>query len=196
MTETNLSIKEVILAISNNFSHLTDECVSDLLEVAKIRLAGKNEIIFQQDDFVDRTFYFIQGCVKAYRDNGNRQIIDWFSFENEFITPITGFFRETPSEHSIETLEPCVYLELSRDVIFQFVEKHHCFETLVRKGITDTLLKLQDRIASIQFESASHKYNTLLKTRPDIIKRVSLTDIANYLGISLETLSRVRAGKL
>ena len=57
------------------------------------------------------------------------------------------------------------------------------------------MLQLQQRIVSVQFETAQQKYNNILKIRPDLTKRVPLTHIASYLGIALETLSRMRNPK-
>jgi len=57
------------------------------------------------------------------------------------------------------------------------------------------MLQLQQRIVSIQFETAQQKYENLLHTRPDITQRVALTHIASFLGITLETLSRIRNPK-
>lgn len=57
------------------------------------------------------------------------------------------------------------------------------------------MLRLQERIVSLQFETAQQKYLNLLRQRPNIEQRVPLTHIASYLGITIETLSRIRRGK-
>ena len=74
-------------------------------------------------------------------------------------------------------------------------DKHHDFERLGRLVVTKTMLQLQHRIVAVQFETAQQKYENLLKARPDITQRVSLSHIASYLGITLETLSRIRNPK-
>ena len=113
----------------------------------------------------------------------------------DFINSINSFHLNIPSPHYIDLLETSTIVEVSRDAISMLTEKHHCFEKLGRIAVTKTMLQLQQRIASIQFESALQKYESLLTMRPDITQRVPLTHIASYLGITLETLSRIRNPK-
>jgi hypothetical protein len=77
----------------------------------------------------------------------------------------------------------------------KLADKHHDVERLLRKMVTGSLILSQVRMDSIQFESAQQRYERLLKTTPQIVQRVPLTYIASFLGITLETLSRIRAQK-
>jgi hypothetical protein len=131
----------------------------------------------------------------AFYIKDGKEISDWFAFENDFINSINSFHLNIPSPHYIDLLETSTIVEVSRDAISMLTEKHHCFEKLGRIAVTKTMLQLQQRIASIQFESALQKYESLLTMRPDITQRVPLTHIASYLGITLETLSRIRNPK-
>jgi hypothetical protein len=72
---------------------------------------------------------------------------------------------------------------------------YHEVETLFRKMMTASLILSQYRMDSIQFETAQQRYEGLVKNSPEIIKRVPLSYIASFLGVTLETLSRIRAGK-
>jgi CRP-like cAMP-binding protein len=100
-----------------------------------------------------------------------------------------------PSPHYIEVLEPSILLEISRENINLLSDKYKEFDRLGKIIVTKTMLQQQQRIVSIQFETAQQKYENILKIRPDITKRVALTHIASYLGITLETLSRIRNPK-
>ena len=84
---------------------------------------------------------------------------------------------------------------MSRENILELSEKHIEFDRLGKIIITKTMLQLQQRISSIQFETAQQKYKNLLEIEPNITQRVALTHIASYLGITLETLSRIRNPK-
>jgi hypothetical protein len=68
-------------------------------------------------------------------------------------------------------------------------------ERLLRKMVTSSLILSQERMRSIQFETAQQRYQKLLKHSPQIIQQVPLSYIASFLGITLETLSRIRAQK-
>jgi len=74
----------------------------------------------------------------------------------------------------------------------QLAAEFHDFERLIRVVVTRTMLEQQQKISSLQFYTAEEKYQNLLAIRPDITQRVQLSHIASYLGITLETLSRIR----
>ena len=87
-------------------------------------------------------------------------------------------------------------LEVKREDVNRLSDLYQAFDRLGKTIIRRTLLKLQQRVISLQFESAQQKYDNLLAMTPDIEIRVPLTHIASYLGITLETLSRIRASKI
>ena len=74
-------------------------------------------------------------------------------------------------------------------------DKHHDFERVGRLSTTKTLIQLQQRIVSLQFKSSKERYDSLLEKYPQIELRAPLGDIASYLGITQETLSRIRSAK-
>lgn len=187
--------EEIIKNISETYSTLSLECQEELPNKATILSLEKGSILVREGQYSDKTFYIIKGCARAYYLKDGKDISDWFAFENEFISAIVSFFTEKPSPHYIELLEDSILIELSRDDIEGLADKYHDFERLLRVIVTQTMLSHQERIASMQFYNAEQKYENLLVIRPDITQRVPLTDIASYLGITLETLSRIRNPK-
>jgi len=86
-------------------------------------------------------------------------------------------------------------LEFSKDTVDKLSQKHHDFERLISKIVTETMLGLCERLYTIQFNKAEERYKHLLSIYPFITNRIPLTHIASYLGITLETLSRIRNPK-
>ncbi len=188
-------IERTIEDISIKYSALTSDCKIDLIKSGKILSIEKSKIIVTEGQSADKLYFIIEGCLRVFYHKDGKDISDWFAFENDFVCSINSFFLSIPSPHYVQTLEPTTYLEISRDDTFSLMEKHHCFETLARKAITQIMLQLQNRIVSLQFETAQQKYDNLLTIRNDITQRVPLTNIASYLGITIETLSRIRNPK-
>ena len=189
------SIEQIVQNISQIYYPLSAACQKEFCELAVIKTNDKPTIIVKEGQFADKTYFIAEGCSRAFYLKDGKDITDWFAFEGDFISSIVSFFTHVPSPHYIEVLEPSILVELSRDNVFVLTEKYLDFDRLGKFAITKTMLQLQQRIVGIQFETAQQRYDNLLKVRPDITQRVPLTHIASYLGITLETLSRIRNPK-
>ena len=187
--------EEVINIISETYSTLTDECQQEFSNSSKISILQKGTTLVKEGQYSDKTFFIIEGCARAYYLKDGKDISDWFAFENDFISSINSFFQDIPSPHYIELLEDSILLEISRKDVELLSAKYHEFERLSKIIIIKTMLQLQERISSMQFHSAEQKYENLLSIRPNITQRIALTHIASYIGITLETLSRIRKPK-
>lgn len=190
-----MSIDQIITNIESNFLGLGIDCKNELIKVSKILNLAKETIIVKEGDFADKSYFIAEGCARAFYVKDGKDITDWFAFENDFISSINSFFLNIPSPHYIEVLEKSTLLQISRANINLLAEQYPEFDRLTKLVITKTMLQQQQRIASMQFETAQQKYENLLNIRQDITQRAALTHIASYLGITLETLSRIRNPK-
>lgn len=184
--------EKIIDLISSQFLNLSDDCKADFSRASNILLFDRETVLVKEGQFADKAYFIAQGCARAFYLKDGKDITDWFAFENDFISSINSFFLNIPSPHFIEVLEPAILLEISRENISKLSDQYREFDRLSKAIITKTMLQQQQRIVSIQFESAQQKYENLLAIRPDITQRVPLTHIASYLGMTLETLSRIR----
>lgn len=188
--------EDIIGALEENYIKLSDSCINSLLDVSKILHVQNGEKIVKEGQFADKAYFIIKGCARAFYLKEGKDITDWFAFDNDFICSINSFYLDIPSPHYIEVLEPTVLLEISKKQIEILSTKYPEFDKLEKLVVIKTMLRLQQRIVSVQFETAAQKYINLLNIRPDITQRVSLTYIASYLGITLETLSRIRKERI
>lgn len=191
-----MEINQVFDEIQKKYSTLPPECIQELLGLINPRPCRKNEILVSEGDYAQMVYFIVNGCARAYYLKDGRDISDWFALENEFICSIVSFFDDKPSPHFIQTLEDSLLIEIPRQAIDQLSMKYHAFEKLMRLVVTETMLSQQQRISSILFYSAEEKYRQLEKDHPQIIQRVPLMHIASHLGMTLETLSRVRSSKI
>lgn len=166
--------------------------MADFIQLSKCFAKDKSSLLVTEGQYADKSYFIIKGSARAYYIKDGKDITDWFAFENDFINSINSFFENIPSPHFIELLETTTFLEISKEDIFNLADKYHDFDRLLRVIATKTMLALSKRIFSIQFEPARQKYENLLNIRPDITQRVPLMHIASYMGITLETLSRIR----
>lgn len=190
-----MNFEKVLNEMGNSYSPLSKECQEEFIANSKISTFKKGEIVVRQGEFSKRAYLIIQGCARAYYLKDGKDISDWFTFENEIMASIVSFFSNKPSPHYVEFIEDSIVIEFSKDVVNNLSHKHHDFERFISKVVTETMLGLCERLYTIQFNRAEERYKHLLCIYPNITNRIPLTHIASYLGITLETLSRIRSPK-
>ncbi|WP_420385359.1 Crp/Fnr family transcriptional regulator [Roseivirga sp.] len=190
-----MSSEEIVNKLGEKYSPLSGECQRDFISHFNYLKIRKGEVVVREGQYSDKAYLILAGCSRAYYIKDGKDISDWFAFEGEFMSSIVSFFQHEPSPHYVEFVEDSTVLEFTRDTIDSLSEKHHDFERLISKVVTQTMLGLRERLSSILFNSAEERYNQLLSIRPDITNRMPLTHIASYIGITLETLSRIRNHK-
>lgn len=191
-----MSTEKVLTAIGAAYSPLSMECQQELMAHSKLRTFKKGEIVVREGQYSKKAYLIVQGCARAYYLKDGKDISDWFTFENQFAAPIVSFFGDEPSPHYVEFVEDATVYEFSKDTMDYLSDKYHDFERFISKVVTETMLGLCERLYTIQFNKAEDRYTHLLSIYPDITNRIPLTHIASYLGITLETLSRIRSAKV
>ncbi len=188
-------MNEVTDKIALNYCSLQNSTINDWETKSKIIEYKKGKQIVKEGQQRHKLFYLIKGSVKAYYINNDKKIIDWFAFENEFITSSTSYLTDEPSLHFIETMENCIILETEKNNVELLCENHHDFEHLFRVILSKIIVQFRHRIFSLQFKTVKQRYKSLVNQYPKIELKVPLGDIASFLGITQETLSRIRASK-
>jgi len=180
------------IELLNNYAPLNEGCIKDLTkEITEIHLL-KDEHLEENNKHPDSFYFIVEGIVRVYYLKDGKDITDWFASKNQFIGPILNIYGGKPIQQYVQVLENTTLLVIKNNALEKLYKKYHSFERIGRLIITQTLIQLSERVIALQFYSAKEKYELLLKENPGIIKRVALKHIASYLGITLETLSRVR----
>jgi len=175
-----------------NYSTLSAEAQVAMQNSFEQVVLPKNEYLLTEGR-VCRHLYFLQtGALRGYYSLDGKEITYWFGFENAFVTSVHSFITGAPAGENIQLLEGSVLWAISKDALTGLYEKHHEIERLVRIIYEIYYIKLQERFVNAQFRSATERYENLIQQSPHILERVPLGHIASYLGISQETLSRIR----
>ena len=190
-----VNIKKILNNVSKQYSPISIDCQEELISNSKIKTYKKGETVVKEGQYSKKAYLIINGCARAYYLKDGKDITDWFTFENQFMAPIVSFFSNEASPHYVEFVEDSLVLEFSESTMQKLTTKHHDFERFISKVVTETMLGLCERLYTIQFNKADERFNHLLSIYPEITNRVPLTHIASYLGITLETLSRIRNPK-
>jgi CRP-like cAMP-binding protein len=154
----------------------------------------KRQYLLQEGDVCRYTAFVEKGILRTFTvdEKGNEPILQ-FSMESWWIADLYSFLTEEPSIYNIEALEECELLLITKENWEILLDKVPAFERYFRLLIQNNLIATQRRLMSSLSESAEEKYTKLINNFPGCIQRVPQHMIASYLGITPETLSRIRA---
>jgi CRP/FNR family transcriptional regulator, anaerobic regulatory protein len=130
-----------------------------------------------------------------YYNEEGKDITDSFGGENSFITAFDSFFQRKPSRYGIELLEDSTIYSMTYNDLEDSFAKFRELEKVSRLILIQILEQSLDKNSALQFHNAQERYEFIIEKHPDLLQRVSLGHIASYLGITQETLSRIRAKK-
>lgn len=180
------------------------EEISELIDLSKeaadFLKAGSETVEFKKNEELLRVgencnyLYFIdRGFLRGYYCPDVKEITTWFSKENEFATCFYSFVSRKPSVETIQALEDTKLTRISYNTLQTVYKKFPETERIGRLLTETYYLKLEERFLSIQFKTAKERYQNFQETKSSFLQRASLGQIASYLGMSQETLSRMRA---
>ncbi|EOR93649.1 cAMP-binding protein [Arcticibacter svalbardensis MN12-7] len=157
---------------------------------------SKTQILIPEGKISKEMFFIEKGLARIYYYNESGKDITYSFFtEGMMLTVAESFFGQLPSRYNIESLEDCEMRKITYTDFEMLLKTYPETEKVKSQGLLEFLLKATDRIVTLQFLSAQERYDLLMKNYPSIILRASLGHIASYLGITQETLSRIRAKK-
>ena len=156
-------------------------------------MLSKNEYLLTEGKICHHLFFLQQGALRGFYRLDGKDITHWFGFEKDFVTSFHSFITQKPAVENIQLLEGSVLWSISRDTLTRLFNQHQDIERLVRIAYEKYYIRLEERFVNAQFKTATERYENLVRQTPHIIDRVPLGFIASYLGISQETLSRIRS---
>ena len=153
----------------------------------------KRQYVLQEGDVCIKSVFIERGSLYSYTidDKGTQHVIQ-FGFEGWWIGDLYSFLTSEPSKMNIEALEDSDVLTIERQDHFKLLNEVPKYETYYRILFQDAYVALQRRVSSTIGLTAEEKYQRLVNQYHSFINRVPLHLIASYLGVSPETLSRIR----
>ena len=157
------------------------------------RLFRKRQFVLQEGDVCTHINYVVRGCLRSYKidEKGNTHILQ-FAPENNWINDLGSFHSISPSALNIDALEDTVVLQISRDDLVSLYKQAPKFDRIFRVLVENAYVRLQERLLQNISSTAEERYHSFLETYPHLANRLSQVQIAAFLGVTPEFLSRLR----
>lgn len=177
------------------FTPLTEEAKEALTSILKIKKVEKGQTLLKENSICKYIYFVSEGLTRTYYYKDGKDVTDWLSIEGQFACSIVSFITQEPDRRGIETLENSTLFSFHVDELERLYSKFHDIERLGRHIVSLGLVQLQQRFDDLHFATAIERYRKIMTKNPTLIQRVPLGVLASFLGISQETLSRIR-GKI
>lgn len=185
---------ELSKIIESNFQNIDKETIDNFIKLSSFIELNKGTELISEGKRHHYFYLIMKGGVKSYYAKESKEVCTWFAFENEIIGT-TSTLQGLPSNESIQLLEDSILIRFNTQKMNELTQTNLKMCQLLNSLWTEHSLFLESRLRLLQFANCQERLEALIKYNSDILQRVSLTDIASFLGVSRETLSRIRAKK-
>jgi len=187
-----MNITPIIKHFSNYLS-LNDSEISELESRLTEKRVKRRQFILQEGDVCKHYTFVVNGCFKMYKvDNKGQEHNLQFSIENGWIGDIGSFHSEKPSELCIEALEQSTIFQITKPGLILLYTNCPKFDRIFRVLIENAFVSLQKRVLQNISSTAEERYLDFSKNYPNLFNRISNVQIASFIGVTPEFLSKIR----
>jgi len=179
----------------NKYTQLSKEAELDFISKLKSKSYKKGDIVNKEGQICKQMYFIENGLVKQYYNHKDRVFVLRFFSEKNIFTALDSFINQTPADFLTVALEDTNLIYIDYEDVQLLAKNHHTFETFLRKIFSSAALYNISRIKEMFNNDATELYLSFSKNNQHLLQRISLGDIASYIGVSQVTLSRIRANK-
>lgn len=184
-------MEKEILKYLSKYTVITKALETAIEESALIRSFEKGTILLEEGKVSHECYFVVKGCVRGYLvKDGEEKTVELYTEEQVILPP--GYGKSIPTSYSLECLEDVILSVGNPTLEKEAFEKYPELESLSRVIAEAVLANQQESFTEFKTSSPEQRYLNLMKNRPELIQRVSQYQLASYLGIKPESLSRIR----
>jgi CRP-like cAMP-binding protein len=171
---------------------LSENTIAEICNHLSVLNLDKKHVLIKENQRHDFAYFVVKGAVRSYYLKDGVEVNTWFAFEKDMVGSLHNF-KDKPSRETIELVENSTLISINLKQIKPLMYSNIQIANFIYVILEDYALFLEDKMYFSQMMSSIDKYLILIDKEPQLFQRISLTYIASYLGISRETLSRLRA---
>ena len=184
-------MQQLIKAISK-YVKVSENLRKDLESLLEFKQLAKREIILNEYEICTKSYFIQKGILRLYYLKDGKEITEFFCAENQWINSPKSFIHQEIDVYYIQTIEEAEVWSLHVHDLVRLFDQYPEMEKYARLDMGSTFLHVLERLAISRFSTAREKYQHFLKVYEDVHHRIPLGMAASYIGISQETLSRLR----
>lgn len=171
---------------------LSEEEKTAILEMSARKDFPKGTILLREGEFPSKCFYVLKGCVRQYTLKDGEEKTTFFFTEGQAVFSNLNRDTRVASKHFLECVEDCELSVTTQVQEEEMYKRFPRFEAMCRHSTAKQFEEFQDMFATFISSSPEERYLHLLETRPELLQRVPHYQLASYLGVKPESLSRIR----
>ncbi|MEQ8238147.1 MAG: Crp/Fnr family transcriptional regulator [Cyclobacteriaceae bacterium] len=185
-------MQNILFDFISKYISLSEEEKAAMVSLNIFRSVKKGTILLSEGQYSNNGYFVLKGCLRTYYTVDGEQKTTAFYTEMEGITP-NCVTSKNPSEYYIATTEDSLITISDPAMEQEIFEKFPKFETLCRVLSEELMAKQQMNFDQFKLSTPEQRYHDLVKSRPDLVQRVPQHQLASFLGITPQSLSRLRA---
>jgi CRP-like cAMP-binding protein len=188
--------RDIARELARKYSTMTHDELDVLESVLVPMKFAKGEMILKEGEICRNIYHIDKGLVRQFYYKADKEMTEHIGVDNSIVMCIESLFREEPTKLLMEALEPTIIYALPKQKLEEVALHNVNIQILYRKILEESLILSQVHADLVRFETAQDRYRKMCKLMPQVVLRAPLVYIANYLQMTPETLSRVRAATL
>ena len=188
----NKTMKNILFDFISKYISLTEDEKNAILSLDLFRAVKKGTTLLKEGQKSKDSYFVLKGCIRTYYVLDGEEKTTAFYTEMEVLTP-PCVINKAPSEYFISCVEDNILSVSNADIEVEINSKFPKFEIMCRMLSEELLAKQRIDFDEFKTSSPEQRYLNLLQKRPDLIQRVPQHQLASYLGIKPQSLSRLRA---
>ena len=180
-----------LVSYLSRYMPITEELAKVLTESSFVRAFPRGTVLLREGDQAIEGYFILKGCIRSYvLKDGEDKTIDFF-IEEESVLPM-GNGKDVLSFHFLECLEDTVAVVSTPELEAKTLSEYPQLKTVCLAMSEIMTKKLQENLARYRTSTPEERYKDLIEKRPDLLQRIPQYQIASYLGVKPESLSRIR----
>ena len=178
--------------IVEKISPVSDEEFNHLLSVLHEETFDKGEVILREGQVCRRFYFIIKGCIRSFGLEDGKETNLSFFFEDEFACNFASYRDEQSSESFLVAMEDCEVFYGDKMEANPVFDSSKSFHTFLFRFFQERFFEEEEHSNTFKLLSPEERYKYLIENGPHYLQRIPLIQLASYLGMSRETLSRIR----